>query len=599
MIYNNALRPSTLCAMVLLLLAITGTAMWAGLLVDQDMESFDIAGLIFLALDLAFWTLSFLFFARVRWVRIATSILLHGLIVALLLALPAALSDEESVDVKVAMVALIFLGIGSCVLGILVLHGRSLKVDLLGPAAQADTPERVARRKRRRRRMMLAAAIVATLGLTYAAWRIVPLLIAEPTVTVNYISEYNRLDRPAGYDPNLDATPHYERFFANLSELPDTLLDDQRWTTWPAELDASERQALEQWVLDNEAALQDLKQAAACPHWWTEFQSEDGSLDALQRPPYLDDLRRCVFALTALVQQLAYQGDVDRAFEVLGDMHAMGLQGTRKASLVDQLATLAACQRAYRTVSSILARTEVAPDVLDRTRRLFASQVPEIHVPRFTHSESLLMLDTCQRSFTDDGTGDGRLIPARLYEMKKNGSMFEPPLPYLAALWICLDHPSRQETIALGRRLHAMAGDLAQRSPWQMAMSESSYEEELGALAEGCYLFSSGVSSFAQVIEVAWRGKTAGRALVAVLAISTYKAQEGHLPESLDELISKGLLQRVPMDPYSDGPLVYKVQGDDFTLYSVGESFFDDNEIAGISDDFATNEVYWPVDTEQ
>jgi hypothetical protein len=310
-------------------------------------------------------------------------------------------------------------------------------------------------------------------------------------------------------------------------------------------------------------------------------------------------LRRCVFALTALVQQLAYQGDVDRAFEVLGDMHTMGLQGTRKAGLVDQLATLAACQRAYRTMSSILARTEVAPDVLDRTRRLFASQVPEIHVPRFTHSESLLMLDAFQRCFTDDGTGDGRLIPSRLHEMKKHGSILEPPLPYLAALWICLDHPSRQETIALGRRLDELAQELARRSPWQMASSGSSYDEELGAVAEGCFLFSSVVSSFTQVIEIGWRGKTAGQALVTVLAILTYKAQEGHLPESLNELVGKGLLQRVPMDPYSDGPLVYKVQGDDFTLYSIGDNFFDDNEIAGISGEFSTNEVYWPVDTEQ
>jgi hypothetical protein len=48
------------------------------------------------------------------------------------------------------------------------------------------------------------------------------------------------------------------------------------------------------------------------------------------------------------------------------------------------------------------------------------------------------------------------------------------------------------------------------------------------------------------------------------------------LPASLDELISAGYIQFVPMDPYSNGPLVYKPAGDNFKLYSVGYDFSDD-----------------------
>jgi len=68
-------------------------------------------------------------------------------------------------------------------------------------------------------------------------------------------------------------------------------------------------------------------------------------------------------------------------------------------------------------------------------------------------------------------------------------------------------------------------------------------------------------------------------ALIAVLAILRYKADTGQFPESLDKLVSNGYLQSVPQDPYSDGPLVYKLTEDNFELYSIGKDFSDDGGI--------------------
>ncbi len=142
MIYDNALRPSTLFGLSLLLLALTTTAIWLGALFDSTAQAFDGPGLIVLGLGLGSWVLSFLFFARVRWVRVTTSVLLHSLIVMLAVVLRTIRIDHGTVGMKVFVVALFFLGAGACVVGILVLHGRAMKVDLAG---QTESPAEAAR----------------------------------------------------------------------------------------------------------------------------------------------------------------------------------------------------------------------------------------------------------------------------------------------------------------------------------------------------------------------------------------------------------------------------------------------------------------------
>lgn len=595
MIYNNSLRPSILFGLVLLLLAMTGTLIWLGALLDVDAQAFDTPGLCLLGGTLVFWVLSSLFFARVRWIRVATSVLLHGIILALGVVLFGVASEEEGLGWRVFAGALFFLGAGICTVGILALHNSAMKSDLLG---QAESPEDAARRRSRNRRVLIAILGIVLLGLAYGAWRIVPLLLAEPTISVDYVTEYNRVTRPAGYDPNLNAAPHYEKFFANFSDLPETLLAERRWAEWPGDLTSEEYEALEQWVAENETAMQYLKQAVRCPYWWTEFQSEDGSLEGIQCPSHLEDQRRCTFALTTLTQYYAHRGDTERAFETLADLYTIGFHATERATLLDQLAGLGICERTCKTALSVLARTEVDGKVFDHARRVFFSRIAQVRAPRFTRGEMVFSLDGIQRVFTNDGSGDGRLIPRRLYDLTKEAEPFYPLLSYAGAVWICLRHPSRQKMIEAGQRLHETAQLLTQRPPWQVFSDKTSYEYELANVVEGNYFYGVDCPSFARMITIGWRGKATGQALVTVLAVLTYKAEKGTLPESLEALVGEGLLEGVPMDPYSEGSLVYKVTGDDFTLYSVGENFFDDGGLPGVWDEVGTDRVFWPVDEE-
>jgi len=66
------------------------------------------------------------------------------------------------------------------------------------------------------------------------------------------------------------------------------------------------------------------------------------------------------------------------------------------------------------------------------------------------------------------------------------------------------------------------------------------------------------------------------RMLAAEFALRCHRSEKGHPPERLEQLVPK-YLQRVPSDPFSGQPLIYRTQGTNWLLYSVGTDGVDDN----------------------
>jgi hypothetical protein len=65
------------------------------------------------------------------------------------------------------------------------------------------------------------------------------------------------------------------------------------------------------------------------------------------------------------------------------------------------------------------------------------------------------------------------------------------------------------------------------------------------------------------------------RLLAAELALRCYLSEQGHPPARLDDLVTN-YLSHVPQDPFSGQPLVYRAQGTNWLLYSVGSDGVDD-----------------------
>ncbi len=77
---------------------------------------------------------------------------------------------------------------------------------------------------------------------------------------------------------------------------------------------------------------------------------------------------------------------------------------------------------------------------------------------------------------------------------------------------------------------------------------------------------------------------------LVVIAATLHERREGRLPSSLDELVPD-LLPRVPLDMFSGEPIRYRVEGDSFVLYSVGNDYLDDG--GELDDDNRSQTFRW------
>ncbi len=65
---------------------------------------------------------------------------------------------------------------------------------------------------------------------------------------------------------------------------------------------------------------------------------------------------------------------------------------------------------------------------------------------------------------------------------------------------------------------------------------------------------------------------------IAHLAIRDYQRQYANWPSTLED-VRAGILSNLPIDPYSNQPLLYRVTDDGYQLYSVGENQVDDEGV--------------------
>jgi hypothetical protein len=65
------------------------------------------------------------------------------------------------------------------------------------------------------------------------------------------------------------------------------------------------------------------------------------------------------------------------------------------------------------------------------------------------------------------------------------------------------------------------------------------------------------------------------RLLAAELAVRCYQSEQGHPPARLDDLVTN-YLSKVPQDPFTTLPMIYRPQGTNWLLYSVGPDGVDD-----------------------
>ncbi len=439
--------------------------------------------------------------------------------------------------------------------------------------------------------------------------------LGKPTVAVNYVEEAVRLARPT-VDESLNAAPLYQSAIDNYKEPPKTerekeypvgrpkigerldtkiktriekvsLLEAIRGKDWIAELNREELDLLKQWLCDNAETIEFFKQASEKPHCWWQRQAKDNVvLNVLM--PESASMRNLVKMMVWQAKLKAYDGDIEGAFEDLLSCYQTGQHYKGPRSLVEQIVGIAIESIAVKNSITILSNREINGQLLKSFQGKLNEQMANSSYVINYKTERFLALDFIQRCYTDNGRGSGHMIPGRLkefmnvidYSPRNKDATEKAVLDYARCLAMAITVANRREMWRVFDKFYSNAQEGAYMTPWQLreknidfeiVLSNWSFFKKVRYLPVGIFMPAGH-----RIIELSCRSKAHSKAVLTIIAVLRYKQELGGYPENPDKLIEAGYLRELPMDPYSDRPLIYRKTDEGFTLYSVGPNFEDD-----------------------
>jgi len=442
------------------------------------------------------------------------------------------------------------------------------------------------------------------------------LFVGSPSLKVDYLAWLTDRTR-AGREESLNAKPYFDKAAESLTH-PELLDKVLRFSSVrPADMNESQRRILAQVAEDNAGAFELLRQGVAKPDYWVEYekavqeplpagvpepsQTMTG-LNLLEDPAWafnravmssMPVYRKLAQAFHASILWRAWQGDVAGALDdglVLMDF-GMHLEG--RGTQIEQLVGIAIEAMGTQTVLTLLDSCKAAEQDLARAQAHLADLYARHSSLLDLTGDKAVWLAMVQRTFTDDGSGNGRVL--------KEG------LPLAAGDWkdgltslLLFGYPDRREMTSLIERYCSEYQAVLETPPSDP--QHEARQAQWEALAGESFLLSVSTPAMERMVALVWRVQAGRRALSTTLAVMRYARDKGGYPSSLDALASEGYLNELPLDPYSGKPFGYLRTAEGFSLYSWGENLVDDGGHQGIGQNgaprmYAENGdwVFWPV----
>jgi len=422
---------------------------------------------------------------------------------------------------------------------------------------------------------------------------------AKPNPEIDYVAKINELAK-AGRDESLNAAPFYQKAIELCVEQPEELSTLDRHA-WPADLSAKQQSQLREWVQSNSKALSQLELGTKKPYYWEKRSSKDGTVMSMFVPG-LAEFRQLTFAIRWRAKLSAAEGNIDKAIADIVTCYRFGLHVSDEPVLIGQLVGIAIRAVALDTAFEVLDRTKVG----QASMKSLQTEIEQLSTDESyivdMRAEKFCMLDVIQRIFTDDGKGSGQI------HMQSVESLSEL-VPISQDIWgdsVPFEELQRHQTTETVEELYEYADFVVRKTPWQWKSGKMNPKEEIIKIMKKNLVVHIFCPSFVRIAEIFARCRAHTNALITTLALLRYRANEGGLPEELNELVSAGYLKALANDPFSTRPFVYKRLRADFALYGFGEDCDDDGgevvrdskgKVKKWAD--AGDWVFWPVEPPQ
>ena len=435
----------------------------------------------------------------------------------------------------------------------------------------------------------------------YTAW----FLTGKPVVTVDYVAELNRIVRPVA-DENLNAAPLYVEAAELVDKLPDETKEllSKKYN----EVTPEQKQLIEKWLESNNEALELVIAGSQKPYYWPKYETGEENTGEMMAVllPHLSGFRSLTRALRLRAHLRAEQGRYEDAFDDMKACYRFGQHLRGDKFFIEQLVGMALERLATQTLRDILGEHEIDPAILATLQNDFEQMIADEDFSVSFKFAKLCLYDEIQRCFTEDRIGSGHisLEGFRRFQVLEGLSssdydLFEGFLT--KSLHVLFTHPNKQESREMVDRYYDTFWDkITRKTPAQIQAENIDIEKQAMELVKGNILLEILTPAIGRVCEIAYRNKIDVEAALAVIAMLRYRQDKGGYPESLGKLIEANYLRKLPLDPFSDSPLVYKKTDDDFILYSIGQNFKDDGGLRYSEHPWGGydkgDRVFWPVE---
>jgi hypothetical protein len=475
----------------------------------------------------------------------------------------------------------------------------------------------------RRATQVVAWTLVAGIAIwLLAAWRLSTL---EPVISVDFVAKY-RASLPVAAREGERAWPVYrEALFwwlgkgevpARYRPLPRAEAD--AFSEAIAGFDPTTGLASDEWpkptawalatLRDRQAEIALLREAAARPVFGrapdvpgTPREAEDLLMFGQPTPeeapkdpwlggmmsvllPELVELRNAMRLLLADAKLAESEGDLARAADDLAAVLGLARHAAEGGTLVNQLVAASHRTLFSRETVGLLERSgeRMPADALRRLADAIAA-VPPSAFRADLAVERMFFEDLIQRSFSDDGNGDGTLLYRAEWELGPLMNAVEPTSAESAlfamlspAAW--LSAPRRAETLEQHQRwIEAFDAESA-RPGWDRGTIDARFEVEVRQGPSANAFLALMMPAIWGVKEVLREVKTDVDAAAIATALARFRVERGAWPVSLDELVPT-YLATLPLDRETDLPLRYAVTDAGPKVWSTGADGIDDGGV--------------------
>ena len=417
--------------------------------------------------------------------------------------------------------------------------------------------------------------------------------MSKKNIEVNYVDEINNIGNTFPSKDNADID--YQKAL-DLYNRPSKILYGTkiiRKNLWPDELTAEQRQSLEQWLTQNNAAFVQFRQGTKKTSYWPHY---DGDM-IFEADNFVEmaNLKELACALIWNAKIHVNNGDIQQAIDDLVSACRFGNHfSSGPKPMSSFLIGMGIKGNVCDTLFLMIDKTEMDADQLESLQKHLQQEYQNNPSTLDFTWEKFTLYDIIQSIFTDDGNGDGH-IP-RAEQKGQDVKMLKFLTPNLSDEQIeAWNQSDRKTTTELVDELFDFINGAFLKTPTQLKNENIDIRSKIDELMLENVLYPH-VSSITAIHQIFHINRAAQDALIATLAVLRYEKVNNTLPENLEVLVSEGYLSRIPIDPFSNQPLIYKKNNGSFLLYSVGQDFDDDG---GLHDDnwgrTDGDYVFWPV----